>query len=493
MTTTPASALREALAELASPASLDRDELLNALTALGETQAVLDAVKLRVAGELENRSRVLGPENPVTRAGHSTPAALLAERWRISTGVARRYCSVGEATRERSTLLGEALAPRFPVLAAVITGTLEGAFLEGRDPVGPTPDDVSGGWLSVEQGAVILGELARAADRCSAEQLEAAERILVDHAPSLTMAELRTLAAHVRDRLDEDGIEPRESRQRRRRSLTITTTADGMTRLDWLLDPESAGYVVSAVDAVVTAELRRVRFRDQAGADADSGAGLGADSVAGSGAGSEAADETALGTDPTETRTLAQLRCDAATEVFRHLAGCDRRAIDGLPPVTVVVRVDLDALRTGVGTAEIEGVASPISAGTARRMAADAALIPMVLGGASEVLDVGRARRLFSTAQRRALAERDGGCAWPGCPHPPSYTEAHHIRWWNAHGGRSDLANGILLCSNHHHRVHDDGWEISVHGHVPYFTPPAHIDPRRRPRPGGRPRVRIAA
>ena len=287
------------------------------------------------------------------------------------------------------------------------------------------------------------------------------------------MPELRTLAGQVRDRLDQDGIEPREATQRRRRSLTITTTADGMTRIDWLLDPESAGYVVSAVGAVVTADLRQVRFRDNTG-----------EAVPGSEAD---ADE---GADP---RTLAQLRSDAAVDVFRHVAGCDRTALDGVPPVTVLVRIGLNELRSGVGTGEIDGIASPVSAGTVRRMAADAGIIPVVLGADSEVLDLGRTRRLFSTAQRRALAERDGGCAWPGCPHPPSYTEAHHIRWWNAHGGPTDLDNGILLCSSHHHRVHDDGWQINVHGQVPYFIPPAHVDPYRRPRPGGRVRIRIAA
>ena len=92
---TPVSALRDALAGLVSPGSLGRDALLDAVTALGEVQAVLDAVKLQVAGELENRSAVLGPQNPVTRAGHSTAAAVLAERWRVSLGTARRYCCGG--------------------------------------------------------------------------------------------------------------------------------------------------------------------------------------------------------------------------------------------------------------------------------------------------------------------------------------------------------------------------------------------------------------
>ena len=232
----------------------------------------------------------------------------------------------------------------------------------------------------------------------------------------------------------------------------------------------------------MTADLRRVRFRDNAAtgdtAAASDGAGLGSDPDADADA---------------ETRTLAQLRSDAAVEVFRHVAGCDRTATDGVPPVTVVVRIGLDALISGVGTGEIDGITAPVSAATVRRMAADADIIPVVLGGESELLDLGRARRLFSRAQRLALAERDGGCAWPGCPHPPSYTEAHHIRWWNAHGGSTDLDNGILLCSSHHHRVHDDGWQISVRDQVPYFIPPSHVDPCRRPRPGGRTRLRGAA
>jgi hypothetical protein len=463
----PASVVRDALAGLASAGSLGRDALLDAVTALGEVQAVLDGVKLRVAGELENRSTLLGVENPVTLAGHGTAAAVLAERWQISTETARRYCSVGEATGSRLSLTGEVLTPRFPALAAAT-----GAPVEDPSP-NDDGDGDKAGWVSVEQAAVIVRELAKAADRCPTEDLHAAEQALVHHAPSLTVPELRALAGQLRDRLDQDGIEPREERQRRRRSLTISTTADGMTRIDWLLDPESAGYVVSAVDAVVTAELRTVRFRDNT-----------SEAVPGSEAG---VDE---GADP---RTLAQLRSDAAVDVFRHAAGCDRTAVDGVPPVTVLVRIGLDELRTGVGTAEIDGMTAPVSAGTVRRMAADAGIIPVVLGADSEVLDLGRTRRLFSTAQRRALAERDGGCAWPGCPHPPSYTEAHHIRWWNAHGGATDLDNGVLLCSSHHHRVHDDGWQIHVREQVPYFTPPGHVDPHRRPRPGGRVRLRAAA
>lgn len=440
MTSSEAAAVAQTLAGLTDPVGMSCDALLSAVSVLGELQSVLDAVKLRVVGELVARSSLAGAENPVTRSGQTQPAGVLEERWGIGRATARQYCRVGEAVVARRSLTGEELPPRLPVLAVAVGGA------DAR--------------LSVEQAGVIVRELTTAAPGCAPDELAVGERILVEHAPALTVTELRVLAGQVRDRLDEDGVEPREALQRRRRSLTITTTSEGMTHLDWYLDPESAGYVVSAIDAHVGAQLRSVRFQE----DPD-----------------HASSE--------ETRTMAQLRADAATEVFRHRATCTRPDTAGNPPVTVVVRIDWDALRSGVGVGGIDGIPAPISAGTVRRMAADARLIPAVLAGGSHVLDFGRSRRLFTTAQRRALAERDGGCAWPGCPHPPSYTEAHHLHWWNAHRGDTDLNNGILLCTTHHHRIHDDGWEIHVLEHVPYFIPPSRIDPLRRARAGGRIRL----
>jgi hypothetical protein len=476
MTTTVASEIRSLLANIAAPALLGRDELLNALSVLGEAQAALDAVKLRVVGELVHRSTVVGEANPTTRAGHSQPAALVAERWQIALPAARQYCRVGEATAPRVSLAAEALPARFPTLAAALDAPAGEHDAErdaergaGRDAErGAVRVAVPPGRVSLDQAAVIVRELDKAAPACSASALALGENTLVEHAPNLTVAELRVLAGHVRDRLDEDGILPRDELRRRRRSLTISTTADGMTHVDWYLDPESAGYVVTAIDAFVGGELRAVRFRSTE-PDADAG-------------------------DLPEPRSMAQLRSDAATDVFRHLAACTADAGDasdaaGRPPVTVVVRIGLDTLQSGVGTGEIDGIPTPISATTARRMAADARLIPAVLGGAGEVLDLGRSRRLFTRAQKLALAERDGGCAWTGCPHPPNYTETHHIRWWTAHHGQTDLDNGVLLCSSHHHRIHADGWEIRVPDGIPHFVPPAHIDPHRRPRRGGRIRM----
>jgi hypothetical protein len=78
-----------------------------------------------------------------------------------------------------------------------------------------------------------------------------------------------------------------------------------------------------------------------------------------------------------------------------------------------------------------------------------------VLGGKSEVLDLGRTRRLFSPAQRKALAIIDRHCRAEGCDIPAAWCEAHHAKNpWAAHG-RTDLQDGVLLCSFHHHRAHD--------------------------------------
>ncbi len=126
----------------------------------------------------------------------------------------------------------------------------------------------------------------------------------------------------------------------------------------------------------------------------------------------------------------------------------------------VSVTVDLDTLRAGTGTATL-GSGVPITAGTARRLACDATIIPTVLGTAGEPLDLGRAARLVSTAQRRALVLRDQGCRFPGCDRPPQWTDAHHLTSW-ADGGPTDLDNLLLLCRWHHTAVHEGGWNLNL-------------------------------
>ena len=87
-------------------------------------------------------------------------------------------------------------------------------------------------------------------------------------------------------------------------------------------------------------------------------------------------------------------------------------------------------------------------------MACDAEIIPMVLGGDSEPLDVGRGERLYTRAQRLALIARDRECTWPGCTVPASWCDVHHTVHW-CRGGHTSVETGALLCQKHHTEVHD--------------------------------------
>ena len=190
-----------------------------------------------------------------------------------------------------------------------------------------------------------------------------------------------------------------------------------------------------------------------------------------------------------DDRTIPQLQADALAALARHSLGCAQTSTP-LAKTTVIVRMNLETLIEGIGHASIDGLDQPVSASTARRLAADAEVIPAVLGGERVPLDLGRAARLFTKAQRLALGERDGGCA--SCGQNIGYVEAHHIRWWERDAGPTDLENGVMLCSFCHHRMHRENWGIRATRDSVWFIPPPHVDPARIPRLGGRARFDLS-
>jgi hypothetical protein len=102
----------------------------------------------------------------------------------------------------------------------------------------------------------------------------------------------------------------------------------------------------------------------------------------------------------------------------------------------------------------------PEGSGVEGLLRAVLAKLPPILGGApSRPLEVGRATRVVSPAQRSALAARDGGCVFPGCSRPLAWCEAHHVRHW-LDGGPTDLDNLALVCRAHHRAIHDGGWRL---------------------------------
>lgn len=144
---------------------------------------------------------------------------------------------------------------------------------------------------------------------------------------------------------------------------------------------------------------------------------------------------------------------DAFAEIVRHLPR-DGYGNHGGVAATLVVTVDEQTLRGETDRAGITEFGTSVSAGQLRELACNAAILPAVMNGQSQVLDQGRAKRHHTAAQRIALAQRDHGCAYPGCDRPPGWTEAHHAIPWS-HNGDTNLDTGVLLCSHHHHFVHD--------------------------------------
>ncbi len=122
----------------------------------------------------------------------------------------------------------------------------------------------------------------------------------------------------------------------------------------------------------------------------------------------------------------------------------------------------------------------PVHAANIRQLACDAEIIPAVLAGNGQILDLGTGRRIFPPNLRRALVARDGGCSFPYCTMPAPWSEAHHIRY-ACDDGETSTDNGCLLCSYHHHLIHKENWVITVRHGIPWFTPPAYVDPDRKP------------
>lgn len=182
-----------------------------------------------------------------------------------------------------------------------------------------------------------------------------------------------------------------------------------------------------------------------------------------------------------------QRRADALLAMIRDHTSRRMAPSGGGDRPRVVVTMNYVALHQRAVDAGAITSGQQISASDLRRLCCDADVIPAVLGGPSEVLDVGRAQRLVTRGIRAALVLRDSGCVFPGCETHPTACEAHHIQPWRD-GGCTDLSNLALLCHHHHGLVEPDRYgardqwltRIAADG-VPEFVPPRRVDPERRP------------
>ena len=432
-------------------ASMSDAGLVAVTSAVAHLVRASEAVLARVAGEVAKRSpSELGRDGLAKKQGFLNSVTLVAAATGGSVASAARMVQVGKATAPRQSLTGEVLPPAHPHVA----------------------EAVNAGRISSDAAAAITSMLDRVAPRAHPEQADEYERVLAEHAADLPHSLVMRMVREAEARLDQDGLAPREEDMRASRFLGIREDEHGMLRLTAALDPATGAPIKVAIEALVT-KMIRARRTDADGTDNS----LTSPEEEGGDVGSVVADD----------RSVPQMQADALAMIAGHVLGCAR--MPSGPAVTMVVRTELATLTDGIGHGHIDGLSQPVSAGTIRKMAATAGLIPAVFDGDSLPLDLGRDARLFSWPQRLALAERDGGCA--SCGLDVAYTEAHHIDWWKRDDGPTDLDNGVLLCPPCHGRIHDDGWIIKVHDGQVWFIPPPHVDINQTPRLGGKARYAL--
>ena len=162
-----------------------------------------------------------------------------------------------------------------------------------------------------------------------------------------------------------------------------------------------------------------------------------------------------------DDRPAGRRRGEALIEALRRsVTATDAQTGEptGRPKAVLMLTLDFEALQAQCRAAQALGTLAEgvlLGCDTARKLACDAAIIPAVLGQRGEIVDLGRAQRLFTKAQVRALWLRDTHCTFPGCSVPAAWSDAHHLVHW-IDGGPTDLANAALLCGRHHTIVHRD-------------------------------------
>ncbi|GAA4376729.1 HNH endonuclease signature motif containing protein [Nocardioides caricicola] len=128
-------------------------------------------------------------------------------------------------------------------------------------------------------------------------------------------------------------------------------------------------------------------------------------------------------------------------------------------PATLLVLIDEDSLMGRVEKAGILDTGERISPALARRLACQGEIVPVVLSGDSEPLDIGRGRRLHTRHQRYAMLARDRGCRAAGCDRTHGLHAHHKVEW--AKGGDTNVVDGVTLCHWHHMKAHDASYATS--------------------------------
>jgi hypothetical protein len=160
-------------------------------------------------------------------------------------------------------------------------------------------------------------------------------------------------------------------------------------------------------------------------------------------------------------RSPATRRADALGDICRHFLDHQqtRRGGRHRPHLNLVIDLERHLTHPRAGATTPDG--TRLDRATVERLLCDAALHRVLTAGRSTILDYGTATRTIPAPLFNALVIRDRHCRFPGCDRPAHWCEGHHVWFWD-HGGPTQLANLVLVCSRHHHLLHRAGWHAKL-------------------------------
>ncbi len=314
------------------------------------------------------------------------------------------------------------------------------------DGLSATRTALDRGDLTPAHARVIADTTARLPERLAPEQVVAIEKSLVAKARLLDPTRLRRVARRATEEVERDlaAVDAHEDTMLRadedaayaKTRLTWFDHGDGTTTGHFTLPTLAASILIKAVQQIASPR----RFGQRATAKAKATGVTGAKALA-----------------DARWNAFAEAEGDwahrygtAFLELIEHLP---TERLHGKVAATVVVTIDHDRLRAGVGAGTADtGV--DLSAREVRRLACGSGVLPAVLIGDSLPLDLGRTERFYSEHQRVALATKYTECAATGCDRPYAWSELHHEDPWSREG-LTDLALAVPLCGHHHRRAHD--------------------------------------
>jgi hypothetical protein len=400
----------------------------------------VDALRVAAAAEIADRSRVeLGTSRLSAKKGCRSASELVQRVTLVSAPTANRRLRLGAQVRTNYSLLGQALPPQFPTVAA----------------------GLAAGVLGLDSADAILSSLSSTLRRANLDDVQRAETELVaaatgrsvDTPVPATADEIRLQASVWKPVLDPDGALPDDERAMLERGLRLGREQNGTIPISGRLLPEIGGQLKRLFDAHLSPKTAPVAFLSEEAAREDR-------------------ERAVLERDD---RTHDQQRHDVFAVILGVAArSADAPIIGGAPP-TVLVTVRQRDLERGNGAGWIDGVHTPVSMRAINQMVCTGGTQNIVFGDANAVVSLGVPDRCFNRAQRRAISSRDGGCIIPGCDIPASWTEVHHVIP-HAQGGRTHVDNGVLLCWFHHRTIESSGWQIRMLKGVPQVKAPPWLD-----------------